>query len=104
MLVLLELKGLKLNFSTTKNLLLDFFRYLRLGQSLERCVKPQMFLHSQATEQHIVLWADSEALPNQIDIRSDVESIDNGSTRGRGKQAGQNRHCSGFTSTIVTEK
>ena len=63
-----------------------------------------MFLHSQATEQHIVLWADAEALPNQIDISSDVESIDDGGTRGRGKQAGQNRHCGGLTSTIVTKK
>ena len=63
-----------------------------------------MLLNSQFTKQYIVLRADPEALSDQIDLRSDVETIDDGSTRGRRKQAGQDRHCGRFASAIVTQK
>ena len=46
-----------------------------------------MLFNSQTTKQNVVLRADAKALSDQIDIRSDVVAIDNGSTRGRRKQA-----------------
>ena len=55
---------------------------------LQRSIKPQVLLNSQTTKQNVVLRADAEALSDQIDIGSDVVAIDNGSTRGRRKQAG----------------
>ena len=63
-----------------------------------------MFLDSQTAEQYIVLWADSEALPDQIDVCSDVVTIDDSGTRCWRKQARQNRHCGGFTGAIMTKE
>ena len=71
-----------------QNLLLNFFRDLRLVHPLQRSIKPQVLLNSQTIKQNVVLRADAEALSDQIDICSDVIAIDNGSTRGRRKQAG----------------
>ena len=46
-----------------------------------------MLTHSQSTKQHIVLRADSEAFADQIDILSDVVTVDDGSARCGWKQA-----------------
>lgn len=63
-----------------------------------------MLFHSQAIKQNVVLRADSEAFPDQIDIRSDVKTINDGSSGGRREQARKNRHGSGLTSAVMTKK
>ena len=60
---------------------LNFIRDVSLCHALQRGIEPQMLTHGQATEQHIVLWADSEAFSDQIDISSDVMPVNDGGTR-----------------------
>ena len=51
-----------------------------------------MLPNSKVLEQHVVLWAEPQALPDPVQAANDAVAIDHCRARGGGVHSSQNRH------------
>lgn len=69
--------------------LVHFLADLLLRHALELRVEPEVLLHAQPVEEHVVLWTHAQVLADLVHLRADVVPVDSGRARSRGEQSGQ---------------